>query len=391
MSQQNQTTTDGSMTRIAVLVPFRSQWGRGVVQGICDYARTHCNWLLTAFDIQARSRRNRLELPHFDAVFSALKPDTRLVLPGPKARVVAVSDRTRPADMRIIPDERQAGTMAADYLLEVGLRDLAVFTFEDSARIDAFCQRLESRNIPCARREADPQWISTMLDFEGDKLGKLADWLTSLPKPAGIFTLNDRSASVVLQAARVAQISVPDQLAVLGCDADERLCQTTTPALSSVNMNYERVGRRAAEALDYWFKTGNKPFEQETVAPIGVIQRGSTDVVAHSDDAVAKAVRYIREYAGEGLSVEDVIARTNVSRRTLEKRFRQHVGDSIAGMIRKDRTAKAYRMLEETNLSITRIAAATGFAGVSQLGRALKRRYGKTPTQLRQATSAPDA
>jgi transcriptional regulator GlxA family with amidase domain len=60
-------------------------------------------------------------------------------------------------------------------------------------------------------------------------------------------------------------------------------------------------------------------------------------------------------------------------------------------MIRKDRTAKAYRMLEETNLSITRIAAATGFAGVSQLGRALKRRYGKTPTQLRQATSAPDA
>jgi len=338
---------------------------------------------VTPYDIQAGSRRDRLELPRFDAVFSALRPDIRLVLPDQQARIIAVSDRTVSADLRVVPDEEQAGQVAADHLMEQGLRNFATFSFEETSRIDAFCERLAGREIPCARRFADPSWISTMLYFEGAKLPALADWLLSLPKPVGIFTLNDRSASVLLQAARIARVPVPGDLAILGCDDDELLCQTGTPALSSVNMDYERVAREAAGALDHWMRTERKPFQERCIAPMGVVQRGSTDVVAHEGPAVANAVRYIREHACDGIDVEDVVARTAVSRRTLEKSFQHYACQSIAEMIRRIRISRAYRMLEETNFSITRIAAATGFAGVSQLGRALKSRYGRTPTQLR--------
>lgn len=382
-----------SLPHMAVLVPFRSQWGRGVARGIGDYAMTHCRWLLTPYDIQSlwRSGRQRrdLALPSFDAVFTALRPDIALHVDHPDPAILAVSART-PAPVRVVPDERAAGRAAADYFLELGLRNFVCFTFEDSERIDSFRDVIEQRGGTCLRHDVDPHWVSTMLDFEGGRLDNLAEWLATLPRPVGVFCLNDRAGILLIQAARTAGLHVPEDVAVLGCDDDDLLCHQSRPSLSSVNLDYERVGRDAAAVMDQWLRTGTPPEKESLIPPMGVIQRGSTDVQAHGDADVARAVRFIRDHAHEPIQVDDVVEHTLVSRRSLEKRFNDVVGESIATMIRRKRTTHAYHLLRETNLSVTRVALSSGFAGVSQLSRAMKQQYHVPPTQLRNGPPPKD-
>ena len=61
---------------------------------------------------------------------------------------------------------------------------------------------------------------------------------------------NDDRGQQLLDACRRIEVAVPDQVAVIGVDNDEELCNLSTPALSSVDVNSERIGFAAARLLD---------------------------------------------------------------------------------------------------------------------------------------------
>jgi LacI family transcriptional regulator len=80
---------------------------------------------------------------------------------------------------------------------------------------------------------------------------------------------NDQRARHVLEAARVAAIAVPDDLAVIGVDNDETLCELSTPSISSVALDTDTIGYQGAAMLDRLMDGRKVPRRAILVPPLG--------------------------------------------------------------------------------------------------------------------------
>jgi len=125
------------------------------------------------------------------------------------------------------------------------------------------------------------------------------------------------------------------------------------------------------------------------VKPLYVVTRQSTDVIAHDDPYVATALRFIRNHAGQGISVGNVIDQLGVSRRTLERRFFHATGKSILSMITACRLERAKRLLLETEMPSYRVAAAAGFGSVKTFNRVFRSAEGLPPGRFRSSSHPP--
>jgi DNA-binding LacI/PurR family transcriptional regulator len=101
-----------------------------------------------------------------------------------------------------------------------------------------------------------------------------ASRLLALPKPpTAVFCYNDMQAIGALHAARLAGLSVPDDLSVIGVD-DLFLACYSDPPLTTIRQPKHDMGRMAAEVL-LQLLSGGKAAHQVTV-PGTLIERQST-------------------------------------------------------------------------------------------------------------------
>ncbi len=98
---------------------------------------------------------------------------------------------------------------------------------------------------------------------------------------------------------------------------------------------------------------------------------------------VAHAIRLIAEGFLDDANTEQLAQRVGYSSRQLLRLFEQHVGASPDFVARARRAHLARRLLDESQLSITNIAFAAGFASVRQMNRVVKDLFGFSPSQLR--------
>ena len=117
--------------------------------------------------------------------------------------------------------------------------------------------------------------------------------------------------------------------------------------------------------------------------------RRSTDVLAIEDRHLARAVRFIRENACEGITVEDVLADIPLSRSVFERRFARLFGHSPKAEILRARLDRIKRLLAETELPLKQIAAKIGFEHPEYLNVVFKEQTGQTPGQYRAAFRQP--
>ena len=206
-----------------------------------------------------------------------------------------------------------------------------------------------------------------------------------MPKPVGILAANDDRGLQVLDACRRSEIDVPDQVAVLGVDNDEYLCSLSLPPLSSIDMNSEETGYRAAALLDKLMTGRRPPKRLPEIRPAGVIIRRSTDVLATEDRDVIRAVRFIRDHACRPLRVADVTEHVSMSRSSLEPRVRAVLGRTVHQEIRKVQIDTAKTLLADTDLPIKQVAQRCGFKNVQYLTRVFSATVGKTPADFRRS------
>ena len=155
---------------------------------------------------------------------------------------------------------------------------------------------------------------------------QLSNWVKQLPKPIGIMACYDLRGQQLLEVCRRMGIAVPDEVAVIGVDNDELLCNLSDPPLSSIIPDTHRTGYEAAHILDR-LMSGKKCATREVrIAPLGIVTRQSTDVLAIADTDISQAVRFIRQHACDGIKVEDVLNAVPLSRRVLENRFKRLLG-----------------------------------------------------------------
>ena len=199
---------------------------------------------------------------------------------------------------------------------------------------------------------------------------------------------DDKRARQVLEVCRLTGIQVPDEVAVIGVDNDEMLCQLSHPSLSSIESGARRVGQEAAALLDQMM-SGRKPRKHKMmVNPEGVVTRQSTDVLAVDDGDVARAVALIRGNAGAGITPYAVCSALSVSRTTLELKFKRAMGHTLFAEIRRVQLQRAESLVRESDLSLKQIAAQAGFVSVQHMTTLFSAQFGSPPAAYRRQASS---
>ena len=214
-------------------------------------------------------------------------------------------------------------------------------------------------------------------------LDQIRPWLRVLPRPCGILGANDIVADLVLQACVLERLCVPDDIAVVGIDNDELLCEHASPTLTSVRPDFEQSGYLAAKLLD--------DLASGRVAAPCVVRFGATDIVRRNstrkfmrrDDAVRAALESIRARACDGLTPAEVVREIGGSRRQAETRFRALAGRSIGEEIAAVRIERAKSLLLHRDLAIEALHSRCGYADSSSLRRAFKKATGLSLRQWR--------
>ncbi|HEY1065555.1 MAG TPA: DNA-binding transcriptional regulator [Pirellulales bacterium] len=383
--------------RVLLIIETTLAYGREALRGINRYAVAHGPWSMY-LDLHAllSAPPKWLETWDGDGVLSRqTTPETAAML---KSRGIPVVDMTDVHGDLGLPhvwtDHAAASAAAASHLLERGFRRFAFCGFSghdwSTRRRDGFLASVQAAGASAEVFESP--WGGEAAGTWDEQQRAIGDWLARLPKPVGVMACNDMRGQHVLDACRRQGLAVPEEVAVVGVDDDELLCEICDPPLSSVALNAERIGWEAAARLDRLMNGETLDSPEMIVEPRGVVARQSSDILALDDPQIAAAVRFIREHACQGVTVTDVLRHVPLSRSVLERRFRQKLGRSPRAEIRNVQLKRVKQLLSETDLSLERIADVAGFEHAEYLSVVFKRETGETPGGFRKRNApAPEA
>ncbi len=383
------------MKQVALILNTNKTFDRSVIRGIARYVHRHGDWSLYVED-DPLTKIPALQDWRGQGIIADLEDaDVIRALRHVKIPVVGTggADPTRPfpgVSGYVFTHNEAIARMAAEHLLDRGLRHYAYCGQPRSPRYpwskqrgDAYARRVRQAGFNCftftGRRRSARQWEQA--------LAEITTWLAELPKPVGILACNDARARHVLEATRRLNLRVPDDVAVLGVDNDELMCELADPPLSSVIQGTDRMGYEAAALLDK-LMDGATP-EPETlwpvIEPVGVATRRSTDLIAIDDKPVAETMTLIRADPARQ-SVARLCRTVGLSRTTLDKRFHAACGRSVHEELRRVRLHLAQQLLTTTELPLRDIADRAGYSSVQYLSMVFRREAGTTPAQYRQQT-----
>ncbi len=385
------------LARVALLIESSRGYGRGLLEGIARYRREHGAW-----SVFFQERRRGDPMPEWlkgwkgDGIIARVE-DLELARATEKLRIPAIDLRGL-VPMKNIPvidtDNLEAVRLAITHLRERGFRRLAYCGFPGADysdnRLKHFIDEMTQADLHFSIHE--PATSSRIL--QADQLERhgqareqdIMRWLSTLETPVGILACNDVCGQQVLNACREAGHSVPDEVAVIGVDNDELLCELSDPPLSSVSPDTRRIGYQAAELLDAMMRGESAPKKHIRIPPTGVVSRRSTDVFALDDREIASALRFIREHVCEGINVADVVAEAAISRSLFERRFVQAVGRTPKAEIIQARLQQVMHLLATTDLTPQAISLKTGFRHHAYMFAMFKRLTGVTPRAYRDKT-----
>ena len=367
-----------------------SSWGRRIIRGIDNYALQNGPWQLF---LEARGLEDDHGLPprwQGDGIIARVgSPRMAEELAALRLPTVNVSNIVLPRDFfpRVSTDLTVSAQLAVEHFLDRGFRSFGYFSLVglsyDSAQREAFVSALQAAGHVCSvysvkpRKGAEPDWNLDLVE--------LSEWLKTLPKPVGILAWNASSSREVVYACQLADLLIPEEVAVLSGSDDDMLCECVHPAISGIMAAAESIGHLAAELLHQLMAGKKRKVKSLLVPSQKITARQSTDTLAIQDPALVKALSFIRQNAARPIQVNDVARHAGISRRILELRFMQHLKRSPAMEIRRCHLERAKRLLAETEMPVPDVAEAAGFGSPEYLAYAFKQGTGVSPLQFRKS------
>ena len=373
--------------RVAILVETSRSYPRAILRGIRRYLAAHRPWA-TYVGSHSKAEGVPAWLKGWGGdglivqCFSLEMAEMLALsgIPGVELR----SSRYHSARPFVGCDNREVGALVARHFLERGYEHFACLSV---ATEDFFRER--TANFATVLRAAGhhceelPQLPSERpADYEA-YLSILMSALSGLPRPLAVLAANDQAGVYLLDACRRAGYAVPDEIAVVGAENDETLCEFAVPEMSSVQFNGEGVGYAAARLLYHLMDGGAAPGEPLLLPPLGIVTRESSDDLAIRDQLVIRAVRLLREHFAEGITVGDLVKRLHCSRSTLERRMKLALGRSPGDELQSLRMRRIEHLLTRTDLTIEAIATQTGIAQPTHLHALFRSKHGMTPGAYR--------
>src|SRR5260370_33507942 len=311
---------------VALLIETSNAYARGLLRGIRAYIREHRSWwIYVGEQRRGESAPSWLKKWHGDGIIARIESAAiaRAIVASGLPAVDVSAARYVPELLYVETDDAAIASLAADHLLQRGFRH---FGYCGDPRFNWSNWRAEHFQEQIARAAFDCSFYQSSRKRHGAapwerERAAIGDWIRSLPKPVGVMACYDIRGREVLDICRQFGVKVPDEVAVIGVDNDELICDLADPPLSSVIPDAQRTGYEAARLLDLLMAGQSELPLAHLIKPLGIVVRGSTDVLATNDNEVSAAVRFIRAHASEGIKAEDVLRAVPLSRRVLESRF----------------------------------------------------------------------
>jgi LacI family transcriptional regulator len=381
--------------RILMAVEVFTGYQRQLVRGAIDFVRhAAVNWQF-AFDHRPPGARGGdvLKLRAFGNVHGVLfhgnENDARVrkalrehQKAGAEVIVVGHHSDHFPS---VYPDEAKVSRLAFDHLRERGFQNLGYYGAAPWQH-PVFQQRWHHfREAALADHLREPRLApadAVEQSIAGRK--KLARWIAKLPTPTGLFCGNLDYARRAVMAAHEVGRDVPTELGVLGVDTDDVFCEMVSPSLSTIDHGMRAVGFEAAQMLHDRILHRGHVMPAQTVPPVGVEQRQSTNTLAVDDAEVRKLIELIQQlHTDPALTVASLIDNIPSSRRSLETRFRRSTNRGIHEQLVRTRveTAKAL-LLSRSRRGAAKLEAVSrlsGFSSPARLSEAFVRFEGSRP------------
>ena len=230
-------------------------------------------------------------------------------------------------------DSVAVGRMAAKELLSLGLDNFAFVPF----RLQMYWGEERSHAFETEIKAAGRNYFQFKRPYKAspdEQRVALEKWLKDLPKPCGIFASNDYVSEEAVTAAARLRIAIPSQLAIIGVDNDEQICERSNPPLTSIMPDFADGGYLAAQLLGRMIESKSVKPGIHTFGASCVIRRKSTRHIGRSmggakTGAVARGLDFIQTDAGKGIVVMDVVRKMGVIRCTAEVMFKAETGKTI--------------------------------------------------------------
>ncbi|MGH3877927.1 MAG: LacI family DNA-binding transcriptional regulator [Actinophytocola sp.] len=187
--------------------------------------------------------------------------------------VYAFISSTGPGDCSVVPDEEGGARKAVDHLLAVGRRRIAHITGPEhhhsaAVRAAAAEDRLAEAGLDLVAPPLFGEW--------SEAWGRQAVQILLGADFDAVFCGSDQIARGVADALRGAGRRIPDDVALIGFDNWDVMVLGCQPALTSVDMELEELGRTAANLL--LASINGEPAPGRHTHPCRLVIRDSTAV-----------------------------------------------------------------------------------------------------------------
>lgn len=358
------------MLKILVSLAMNYSFSRELWRGIVRYSYENSRWAIFPASSTDLSEEDLKEYDGTIAMFAGQKEADRVS--ACQKAVVNVSNRGLKVPS-VVNDDLEIGRLSANYLMNKGYKHFAFLgdtTYLSQQRRQGFADQLEAKGHPC-----------TLLINAKDT--DVREFLGQTEVSTAILCTDDQHSFKVMRNCWMMDIPVPQHLAILGVNNDETYCLSSSIGLSSVMLASEKIGYLAAKLLDDQFHGRAAPDTLIRVPPLNVISRISTDMQSIQDSLVRKALCYIQDNVHRSIRVNDLLDYLSVSRRTLERRFKEKLGHSPHFAINRARVEVAKKLLEATDMKMEDIAEHCGFSEARILYRNFRLVAGISPAKYR--------
>lgn len=374
------------MIKVMMLIDISREPERRILRGLVQYANERGGWVFNQVSHFLRESTDHcseiVELAkkfEADAIYGTwpgIIPEEALELGIP----IILRDwkEQYPGFPSLSGKNREIGNMAAEFFLKKNYESFAYLGFKDIIWAE---KRLEGYKEGVIRHG---KFASLMVDAIDTEWNTVVNWLKELPKPVALMACNDVCAHAVTEICLHSGITIPDELALLGVDNDEFLCNISHPTLSSIILNFEKLGYELGGRIEEMVES--KTIKQYVIfhEPAGIMERGSTQKYIIKDAYIRKIVDRIEERHAENICIEDIIQDIPLSRRSIEMRFRAEMdGVSMLKHLTTTRIKHFSRLLVTTDLPVAEAAEKSGFSDVINVFRTFRKYTGCTPLNYR--------
>jgi LacI family transcriptional regulator len=217
-------------------------------------------------------------------------------------------------------------------------------------------------------------------DVLSHNFNELTTWLKQLPKPIDILCCNDDFGQILINSCSLAGLKIPHEIAVLGIDNDELICNICYPNLSSIARNHQNTAHTICGMLDEMMNGIEHKGEIIVAEALEIIERSSTDTIATTDRDVSAAISYISGNLHKPIDVNAVARFSKLSVKALNKKFKLATSNTVYEEIQLRKLGR-FKQLLLANKSVKEIAFELAFPDPSHVSRWFSNLEGTTPIE----------